>query len=301
MSREIKKLKTPVSDEYDYALYRARLCDNEYDEFIDLICNALYIDGLPEDVPQSFVIKKLVEHGRIGVYNDMWLPASVAGRPNLYGISKQWFLVGENGKTFTLSDEQIDAVIRLRPSARPLKEWLFEESDNLAYIKLAIRANLIACQNTEVYECDNDATAIEMKSVFKKRALGMPAIFSRKEGAGRNTTNLGGKNEFLADRLNQLYVENKNRVKERLGILTANSEKRERVQSLEISASVGEVVDSIYTFIDTFNADAEFYGIPQRMRLNGTIEDLYANSMYTEDGEQNENEIEKGEFENGMA
>ena len=297
MSREIKKLSTPVSDEYEYAILRAKLCDIEYDEFIDLICNALYIDGLPADVPQSFVIRKLIEHGRIGVYNNMWLPASVAGRPNLYGISKEWFLVGENGKTFTISDDRINAVIRLRPSARPLKEWLYEESDNLAYIKMAIRANLIACQNTEVYECGNKATADEMKSVFQKRALGMPAIFSRKEGMADQTKNLGSKTEFIADRLTQLYIENKNRVKERLGILTANSEKRERVQSLEITASVGEIVDSIYTFIDTFNEDAKFYGIPQRMRLNGTIEDLYANAMYTEDGET-QNEIEKGEDEN---
>lgn len=297
MSREIKKLTTPVSDEYEYAILRAKLCDIEYDEFIDLICNALYIDGLPADVPQSFVIRKLIEHGRIGVYNNMWLPASVAGRPNLYGISKEWFLVGENGKTFTISDDRINAVIRLRPSARPLKEWLYEESDNLAYIKMAIRANLIACQNTEVYECGNKATAEEMKSVFQKRALGMPAIFSRKDGVADQTKNLGSKTEFIADRLTQLYIENKNRVKERLGILTANSEKRERVQSLEITASVGEIVDSIYTFIDTFNEDAKFYGIPQRMRLNGTIEDLYANAMYTEDGET-QNEIEKGEDEN---
>lgn len=297
MSREIKKLSTPVSDEYEYSVLRAKLRDIEYDEFIDLICNAVYIDGLPADVPQSFVIRKLIEHGRIGVYNNMWLPASVAGRPNLYGISKEWFLVGENGKTFTISDDRINAVIRLRPSARPLKEWLYEESDNLAYIKMAIRANLIACQNTEVYECGNKATADEMKSVFQKRALGMPAIFSRKEGMADNTKNLGSKTEFIADRLTQLYVENKNRVKERLGILTANSEKRERVQSLEITASVGEIVDSIYTFIDTFNEDAKFYGISQRMRLNGTIEDLYANAMYTEDGET-QNEIEKGEDEN---
>lgn len=297
MSREIKKLSTPVSDEYEYGILRAKLCDIEYDEFIDLICNALYIDGLPADVPQSFVIRKLIEHGRIGVYNNMWLPASVAGRPNLYGISKEWFLVGENGKTFTISDDRINAVIRLRPSARPLKEWLYEESDNLAYIKMAIRANLIACQNTEVYECGNKATADEMKSVFLKRALGMPAIFSRKEGMADQTKNLGSKTEFIADRLTQLYVENKNRVKERLGILTANSEKRERVQSLEITASVGEIVDSIYTFIDTFNEDAKFYGITQRMRLNGTIEDLYANAMYTEDGET-QNEIEKGEDKN---
>ncbi|MBQ1997060.1 MAG: hypothetical protein II238_01280 [Alphaproteobacteria bacterium] len=297
MSREIKKLPTPVSDEYEYSVLRAKLRDIEYDEFIDLICNAVYIDGLPADVPQSFVIRKLIEHGRIGVYNNMWLPASVAGRPNLYGISKEWFLVGENGKTFTISDDRINAVIRLRPSARPLKEWLYEESDNLAYIKMTIRANLIACQNTEVYECGNKATADEMKTVFQKRALGMPAIFSRKEGMADNTKNLGSKTEFIADRLTQLYVENKNRVKERLGILTANSEKRERVQSLEITASVGEIVDSIYTFIDTFNEDAKFYGIPQRMRLNGTIEDLYANAMYTEDGET-QNEIEKGEDEN---
>lgn len=285
-----EKLKmTP--EEVDYAVYKNMLADQEYSEFIDLISNALTITDLPENVPKKFVIESLINAGRIGIYQvgdeELWLPAKVGGVLSEMGIPKEWVLTTANGKAFYLKDKSVK-IIRLRPCGESLQTWLWNESQNLAYIKMCKLCNLIATQTADVYECENDKTVIEMKSIFKKRAIGMPAIFSRKAGIASATQNIGSKTPFLADKLNQLFDEDKNRVLERLGILTANSDKRERVQVGEITASLGEVIDSIYVFIDTFNADAEKNGIPQRMKLNSTVESLYAN--YNQGDDENDNQ-----------
>lgn len=293
--------KTLTPDELDYFAYKSRLSDNEYNEFVDLICNALKIDNLPEHVAKDWVIKSLLQKGAIGIYQlntELWLPASPDGKVDEMGKPLNWFLSTANGKTFNVKTDSksLKGIIRLRPSGRGLDDWLKIESDNLAYILMSKKANLIATENCNVYQCGNDKTVIEMKSVFKKRAIGMPAIFSRKDGIDGDVKNLGNNVPYIADKLNQLYEEDKNKVKQRLGILTANSDKKERVQVGEITASVGEAVDSIYTIIDTFNNDAKRFGIPARMSLNGTIEDLYAD--YNEDSANNEMEKENNDNSN---
>ena len=62
----------------------------------------------------------------------------------------------------------------------------------------------------------------------------------------------------------------------RIGILTANSSKRERVQTMEIEAGVGESIDLIYSIIDYWNKQNETYGLPYEMEFNGTSEAYYA-------------------------
>ena len=268
-------------EETDYYGELKEIQEQEYNYFIDLISNALIIRDLPDNVPKDWVIKSLLEKGRIGVIDiggvEKWLPATNGGELDDMGEPLKYILNTANGMTMTYKrgNSMLKAVIRLRPSARPLIEWLRSESLNLAFIRMSKKANLVACETSQVYECGNDKTVTEMKSVFKKRSLGIPAIFSRKEGMDGSVKNIGSNVPFIADKLNQIYTEDKNHVLSRLGILTSNSDKKERVQVGEITAQVGEVVDSIYTFIDTFNYDAERAGIPQRMELNAVVEEYY--------------------------
>lgn len=282
-------------EETDYYGELKEIQEQEYNYFIDLISNALIIRDLPDNVPKDWVIKSLLEKGRIGVIDiggvEKWLPATNGGELDDMGEPLKYILNTANGMSMTYKrgNSMLKAVIRLRPSARPLIEWLRSESLNLAFIRMSKKANLVACETSQVYECGNDKTVTEMKSVFKKRSLGIPAIFSRKEGMDGSVKNIGSNVPFIADKLNQIYTEDKNHVLSRLGILTSNSDKKERVQVGEITAQVGEVVDSIYTFIDTFNYDAERAGIPQRMELNAVVEEYY--------GQENENkEVIENEY-----
>ena len=281
-------------EEYDYYVELKTIQDEEFNYFVDLICNALKIEKLPENVPQDWVIKSLLKKGRVGVIkvgnDEKWLPAEAGGEIDEMGQPISYILNTANGNSmsYKTTNSILKAVIRLRPSARPLNEWLYSQALNLAFIQMSKKANLYACETSQVYECGDKATVIEMKSVFKKRSLGMPAIFERKTGIAESVRNIGNNVPFIADKLNEIYKQDKNEILARLGILTSNSNKKERVQVGEITAQVGEIVDSIYTFIDTFNYDAERAGIPQRMVLNAVVENYYG----LEENEQGENENE---------
>ena len=86
---------------------------------------------------------------------------------------------------------------------------------------------------------------------------------------------LYSKNEtpFLADKFNEMKKEYRNEFLSRLGIMTANTMKRERVQTAEVNAGMGEAVDLIYTVIDFWNKQAESYGLEKyKMTYNGVSE-----------------------------
>lgn len=291
-------------NELDYYSLMNQITDEEYNSFIDLISNALDIENLPENVPKDWVVQSLLKAGRVGVYKlsneELWLPATSDGVLDEMGNPKGYLLKTANGKIITVKSNSsiLKAVIRLRPSARPLSNWLYMQAKNLAYIQMAKKANLIATQTSQVYECGDQNTVIEMKSVFEKRALGMPAIFERKTGIADSVKNIGSTTPYLADKLNEIYKQDKNEVLNRLGILTSNSDKKERVQVGEITAQVGEIVDSIYTFIDTFNRDAIHYGIPQRMKLNSVVEDYYGSDLENNQGDEDNGNIEFNSINN---
>lgn len=286
--------KKITPEEADYYAEMKRIQEEEYNYFIDLICNALNVTELPENVPHDWVIKSLLKKGRVGVIKvagvEKWLPAESSGVLSDMGEPIEYILSTANGDsmTYKTSNSMLKAIIRLRPSARPLNEWLYSASLNLAFIQMSKKANLVACETAQVYQCGDKDTVIEMKSVFKKRSLGMPAIFQRKTGMEDNVKNIGNNVPFIADKLNEIYKQDKNEILSRLGILTSNSNKKERVQVGEITAQVGEIVDSIYTFIDTFNRDAERAGIPQRMELNAVVENYY--------GLENEQGVNENEY-----
>lgn len=73
----------------------------------------------------------------------------------------------------------------------------------------------------------------------------------------------------------------------KLGIMSANIDKKERVQVGEVNATIGQCEDYIYLLIDTFNKQMVTYNIPYKMSFNGSMEELYINN-------ENENENETG-------
>jgi hypothetical protein len=79
----------------------------------------------------------------------------------------------------------------------------------------------------------------------------------------------------------------RDRLLNKLGIMSANINKRERVQVGEVNATVGQCVDYIYLWIDTFNAQMKDYGLPYRMELNGALEELYTEGEQNNDFEGN--------------
>ena len=56
-----------------------------------------------------------------------------------------------------------------------------------------------------------------------------------------------------------------------IGVSTANTDKRERVQGVEVRASQGFAKDMLNTLVETFNYDAEQGGIEIRLKANTSL------------------------------
>ena len=84
-----------------------------------------------------------------------------------------------------------------------------------------------------------------------------------------------------------------------VGIPNANTDKKERVQSAEVNANLGQASDYIYLLIDTFNKQADTYGLPFEMKFNGSMEEIYLNNENTAPANDVDvNDAKKGEEQN---
>ena len=72
---------------------------------------------------------------------------------------------------------------------------------------------------------------------------------------------------FVADKFNQLKQELINEYLSKIGISSANTNKRERVQGLEVEAASGEVRNSIKMVVDYVNEQLETYGLADRFKM----------------------------------
>ena len=268
------------SSEYAERLVQTKIVAGLYaDDFTNLACNSVVIENLPEDVPQDYIMQVLITQGAIA-----WYPAaktfyqvSGVGRNDVYGYPTRYNLVGGNGKSFHVPASAI-VLIKANPLATPIYPLIVRVSEMLAYIDTSIENNLIATQSTKILAVDDDSQVASVRAAYANKSIGCPAIVTRKDIAEAMTA-IDDTVPYIADKLFALRGAYRDELLQHLGVLTANREKRERVQSAEVNAAVGEVVDYIYTLIDTANHDAERGGAPLRLRLNSSVEELYGNGV----------------------
>ena len=96
---------------------------------------------------------------------------------------------------------------------------------------------------------------------------------------------------YLVDKFTEARDHEENKLLNKLGILTANTAKKERVQSAEVNSTLNVSSDYIYLFIDTFNKQCETYGLPFEMVFNGSMEELYTDNA--EDDITDVNDVEE--------
>jgi hypothetical protein len=131
----------------------------------------------------------------------------------------------------------------------------------------------------------NEATA---------RKVGASLILKNKsamKGTDLKATTTGA--QWLVDQVQQVRMEIINETLQHLGISTANTSKRERVQGMEVSASQGVALDSIYVMCDTFNYDAEQGGLSVKMIPNTslTVDSNGVSDLFKDGGYQQLNPV----------
>lgn len=259
--------ETITATEYAATLYA--------DDFTNLACNAVVCEEIPDDVPADYIMQVLLAKGAIA-----WHPATQTfyqvdgvGQNDVYGYPTKYVLTGGNGKSFHVDAADV-VIIKANPLAAPIYPLICRTSELIAYIDTAIENNLIATQSTKIVSVEDDKLVASVQAAYQQKAAGCPVVIARKD-VSEALNVIDDTVPYIADKLFAIRGAYRDELLQHLGVLTSNREKRERVQSAEVNAAVGEVVDYIYTMIDTVNRDAERGVAPLRLRLNASIEELY--------------------------
>ena len=281
------------------AKYRPRLIDlpkryydaaryNEYDEYINLLLNSIAIrraDGL--DMPyrdEVFIKKCLIELNVVGYrrIGDMWLYAAGLDIDPL-GFPKSVLYRTANGITFptVCADYNGDGenyIIYALPFSMSLAEMVRDATDEITGTDIAIRQNRIACQTPWLAFVRDENTKLTVEQALQQKESGKPAVIVSADIVD-GVKGVSFETPYLVDKFLQYRDAVRDRLFNKLGIMSANVNKRERVQVGEVNATVGQCLDYVYMLVDNVNKQFKYYNIPYEMIYNGTTEELYANNI----------------------
>lgn len=257
-----------------------REAERTRDEYVDiyrnkfavLFHNSVKVKNKPVDLPKRYLLRILLQQGGIAYdkQTKLFLPFVVGGI-DVYGLPTMYYLVGFNG--FTISRGK-DAVVILRANDLkfPLQRYLDAQIEKIVDIDMAIEQNLEAIKTMTIAEVTDQATMLSMANAIESRRIGATVVYQNKSANLGNEVKVQSTGaQYLVDKLLEARKEILNETLQSLGISVANTDKRERVQSSEIEASQGYGKDSIQTFIDTFNHDAEEGGLDIRLEGNTAL------------------------------
>lgn len=281
----------------DLAKVQSSSFDALVSEYENLLINSFKI--LKNDEPINFItenyIKKtIISNGVIGYdkITDDFYRVKGTGRDNKGNFITLLFLT-ENGKSFTreASYEATKSgayIIKGTPTGTPLINIINQSCKLINSCNEAIFQNIEACKSPFVAILENDELKESFELALKQKQDGEPIILvSSALGEAMKVLNL--QVQFLADKFNVLKGEFKNELLTKLGIMNANTDKRERVQVGEVNATLGQCLDYLYLLIDTFNKQCETYEIPYKMIINSSIEELYVEDPYDYEKEGDHN------------
>lgn len=286
---------------------------SRYSEYLNLLLNAVKIidKGSGETLPfvvETFVKRALFENGAAGYdkITKQWYFVYGEGLDE-YGKPTELVLVTANGKAFTRKayyDKDEDGAYEVLGLSIPnltIGAIIQETTDFMQNCDLAMRQNLEACKTPYIVVCRDENLRLSFDTALQEKQLGQAAIVVNEE-LGDGLKAISVNTPYLVDKFEQARDAERDTLLNKLGILTSNVNKRERVQSAEVNATLGQATDYIYLLIDTFNKQCETYAIPCEMQFNGSMEEIYLNGggqPKTNPADDTDvNDVEKGQKEN---
>ena len=127
---------------------------------------------------------------------------------------------------------------------------------------------------------------LSIEHAIEQQQEGRPVLVVSEE-LGEALRGVATNTQYVADKIETIKNQWRDRLMNKLGIMSANIDKKERVQVGEVNATIGQCEDYIYLLIDTFNKQMESYNIPFKMKFNGSMEELYINNE-NEGGQEND-------------
>lgn len=246
-----------------------------YDSYMSRLCmlfnNAVDIEG-DFEVPKRYLLRVLRNKGGIAYDREtgLYLPYVESGI-DVYGLPTKYILIGYNGLNLERSPEQV-VPLRANDLKYPIVNYFQQQIDKLVEFDLAIEQNLEANKTQTIVQVTDESQLLTQANEVEARRLGASVIYKKKTAGLENdlvVENTGA--QYLIDKLLEARTSVLNETLSTIGISVANTEKRERVQAIEVLASQGYALDCINTLVDTFNYDAEYGGIPIRLKAKTSL------------------------------
>lgn len=263
-----------------------------YEEYKALLMNAVKIPLLPAHI-ERFVKSCMIENNQVGFdritkrwaiafgegVNEYWLPTIIT------------FFFPNNKKSYQRRAfygpaENGAYLIHALPTGTSFFEIISATTNEMRECDISIRQNLKATRTPFVAVVKDENTRLSLLSAIEQKEEGKPAVITSADLA-EGLKGVVFETPYIVDKVEQYRTIIRDRLLNKLGIMSANINKRERVQVGEVNATVGQCVDYIYLWIDTFNAQMKDYGLPYRMELNGALEELYTEGEQKNDFERN--------------
>lgn len=265
--------------------------DNYRNRFAVLFHNSVKVLNA-EDLPKRYLLRVLLEFGGIAYDKEtgLYLRYTRSGI-DVYGLPQYYNLIGYNGLTLWRKADEV-VILRANDLKYPLANYLDQQIEKIVDFDMAIEQNLEAIKTMTVAEVQDQNTLLSMANEIDSRRIGATVVFQNKSAMIGNEIKVQSTGaQYLVDKLLEARKEILNETLQAIGISVANTDKRERVQSSEIEASLGYGKDCIQTLIDTFNYDAEQGGLPIRLEGNTTLIDVIESSIEEKEEQDNGNTL----------
>ena len=229
----------------------------------------------------SAVERKKLYDKKTGLY----LPYEGVG-VDVYGLPTNYNLIGWNGLVLVRKVDEV-VILRANDIKYPMYQYFLQQAERITDVDMSIDQNLEAIKTMAIAYCDDNKQLLSLMSEVESRRIGSTIIFVNKKatiGSGIKCESTGA--QYLVDKLLEARRQMLDETFSHIGISVANTDKRERVQGMEVMASQGLAKDMISTLIETFNYDAKYGSLPIRLKANTSL--MKENEMMKA-GDENEN------------
>lgn len=266
---------------------------DDYEEFKALLFNAFRVDGVDYDA-EAQLKNLIIENNNFG-----YLPEDGAiGR-----VSQEGKYIGNYGYRkyllFTFADGTTKLRLNIRSNIKPPQyggylikglptgvtygEIIRQSVNIMKLCDEVIWQNLNAIKTAKIVTVKDPDTLLSVEHAVQQIQAGVP-IIQVSSTLAEALKSIDVSTPYIADRIAELKRTIKDELLIRIGTMSANTTKRERVQATEVNATVGQCEDYIYTLIDNLNAQFTAFNLPLYARLNNSLEELYYNTI---EGEKN--------------
>lgn len=254
--------------------------------FKELFHNSVEVEN--SDIPKRYLLRTLMHKGGIAydLKTGLYLPYDGVG-VDVYGLPTNYNLVGQNGYVVYRKAEEV-VILRANDIKYPIYQYFLQQAGRVADIDMAIDQNLDSIKTMTIGYVEDNKQLLSLINAYECRRIGSTVLFENKKanmGSGFKCESTGA--QYLVDKLLEARRQILDETFSRIGISVANTDKRERVQGMEVMASQGLAKDSISTLIDTFNYDAEYGGLEIRLKANTSL--MKENEMIKKEGDKGEN------------